>query len=74
MAEQGGWIVTIVALVFWAGVLALRGGFWRAGPFLADSPPDHPDWSAVVCVIPARNEAATFGRTLVSLFLQVYSG
>ena len=74
MAEQIGWIVTIVALVFWAGVLALRGGFWRAGPFLDDSPPDHPDWPGVVCVIPARNEAATIGGTVESLLGQDYPG
>ncbi len=74
MVEQGGWIVTIVALVFWAGVLMFRGGFWRAGPFLDPTPPDRPDWPGVVCVIPARNEAATIGATVGSLLGQDYPG
>ncbi len=77
MAEQGGWIVTLLSLVFWAGALALRGGFWRAGPFLDDSPPahsDHSDWPGVVCVIPARNEEKTIGGTVESLLSQDYPG
>ena len=77
MAEQGGWIVTLLSLAFWVGVLALRGGFWRPGPFLDDSPPahsDHSDWPGVVCVIPARNEEKTIGGTVESLLGQDYPG
>ncbi len=82
MAGHGGWIVTVLSLVFWAGVLALRGGFWRAGPTLDDlvldnpppARPDHSDWPGVVCVIPARNEAATIGGTVKSLLGQDYPG
>ncbi len=75
VAGYGGWIVTLVSLAFWAGVLALRGGFWRAGPFLDDSAPAHPDHlPGVVCVIPARNEAETIGGTVESLLGQDYPG
>ena len=74
MVELGGLIVTVLSLVFWAGVLTLRGGFWRAGPVLDQTPPDRPDWPGVVCVIPARNEEKTIGGTVESLLGQDYPG
>ncbi|MBC8337594.1 MAG: glycosyltransferase [Rhodospirillales bacterium] len=53
-------------------MLALRGRFWRADQRLVDAPADRTDWPDVVCVIPARNEAPTIGRTVASLTDQDY--
>lgn len=72
MLEQAGLIVTSVSLLFWVGVLVLRGGFWRANQRLTDPAPDLSRWPGVVCVIPARNEAPTIGGTVTSLLEQDY--
>ena len=72
--EQAGLIVASVSLLFWVGVLILRGGFWRADQRLTDSTPDLNPWPGVVCVIPARNEAPTIGGTVKSLLEQDYPG
>ena len=71
-----GLILAFVPLVFWAGILTLRGGFWRADQRLEDAPTERGarDWPEVVCVIPARNEAPTIGGTVASLTDQDYPG
>jgi hopene-associated glycosyltransferase HpnB len=74
MAMSGGLILALVALAFWIGVLALRGGFWRADQRLHDGPGGRDDWPDVVCVIPARNEAPTIGGCVASLTDQDYPG
>ena len=74
MAMSGGLILALVALAFWIGVLALRGGFWRADQRLHDAPAGCCDWPDVVCVIPARNEAPTIGGCVASLTDQDYPG
>ena len=66
--------LALVSLVFWVGVLALRGGFWRADQRLENAPDENRDWPDVVCVIPARNEALSIGRTVASLTEQEYPG
>lgn len=66
--------VTGLSLALWVGLLAFRGGFWRADQRLPDRPPDRPQWPGVVIVIPARNEAPTIGRTVASLLDQDYPG
>ncbi|NQV84255.1 MAG: glycosyltransferase [Rhodospirillales bacterium] len=71
---SAGLVLALAALVFWIGVLALRGGFWRADQRLRDAPAEPRDWPDVVCIIPARNEAPTIGRTVASLTDQDYPG
>ena len=61
-----------LCVVVWLYLLLGRGRFWLgwtepAAPPLADYPP-------VLAVIPARDEAAVIGRTLLSLFGQTYPG
>lgn len=74
MLDQAGLIVASVSLLFWVGVLALRGGFWRADQRLADADQKRNSWPDVVCVIPARNEAPTIGGTVNSSLQQDYPG
>lgn len=70
--DHAGLIVTFLSLFFWIGVLALRGGFWRADQRLPDNSPALEQWPGVICVIPARNEAPTIGTTVKSLLEQDY--
>jgi hopene-associated glycosyltransferase HpnB len=70
--EHVGLIAASVSLLFWVGILVLRGGFWRTGQRLADPAPELSQWPGVVCVIPARNEASTIGGTVKSLLEQDY--
>ena len=70
--EQAGLIVASVSLLFWVGVLILRGGFWRADQRLTDPTPDLNPWPGVVCVIPARNEAHNIARCVGSLLASDY--
>ncbi len=72
--EQAGLILALISLLFWVGILTLRGGFWRADQRLADPAPSLSQWPGVVCVIPARNEAPTIGGTVKSLLDQDYPG
>jgi hopene-associated glycosyltransferase HpnB len=67
-------VLALVSLLFWIGVLTLRGGFWRAGQRLDDAAAEKEDWPDVVAVIPARNEAETIGGTVGALLEQDYSG
>jgi len=70
----GSFLLAFAPLAFWAGILTLRGGFWRADQRLDDAPAGQGDWPEVVCVIPARNEAPTIGGTVASLTDQDYPG
>jgi hopene-associated glycosyltransferase HpnB len=55
--------------------LAGRGGFWLAGERDdRPAPPAPAEWPAIVAVIPARDEAASIGQTVQSLFGQDYPG
>ena len=76
MAVDGGLLLALVPLAFWAGILTLRGGFWRADQRLEDTTAEREpkDWPEVVCVIPARDEAPTIGETVASLTDQDYPG
>ena len=65
------------ALAAWLGLLAGRGGFWRASPRLdgaRDAVPPPASWPEVVAVVPARDEAETVGRAVASLAAQDYPG
>ena len=64
------------ALAAWLGLLAGRGGFWRARPRLdgAGAAPPPEDWPAVAAVVPARDEAETIGQAVAALAGQDYPG
>lgn len=63
-----------LSVLAWLGMLLFRGGFWLAEQRLPVHVPDRAEWPAVAAVIPARNEAATVGRTVSSLLSQDYPG
>jgi hopene-associated glycosyltransferase HpnB len=67
---------TIIPLILWAGILFLRGGFWRADQRLEIRPEVSMsgEWPEVACVIPARNESQTIAKTVASLTDQNYPG
>ena len=67
-------VAALLAAVAWVVMLLFRGGFWRADRRLSGSEPAPAVWPEVVAVIPARNEAATIGRTVGSLMSQDYPG
>lgn len=62
----------ILVLDIWLGLWLAHAGFWRIER--EPVPPPPADWPAVVCVIPARDEAAVIGETLRSLWTQDYPG
>jgi hopene-associated glycosyltransferase HpnB len=65
----------VVALVAWAYLIALRGGFWlmreRDDRHEAAAPRT---WPSVVAVVPARNEADVIATSIGSLVAQDYPG
>ncbi len=63
-----------LALTIWLDLLFLRGGFWRAAPFLGPNFPAPAKWPRVTAVVPARNEAACIAESLASLLGQDYPG
>ena len=67
-------IVALFALAVWIYLLAARGGFWLGRERDDRAEPAAAAWPAVVAVIPARDEAATIGRTVQSLLAQDYPG
>ncbi|HTT05938.1 MAG TPA: glycosyltransferase [Steroidobacteraceae bacterium] len=74
--------VAALPLLIWIYLLTARGGFWRVARLLnpyqpaADSPPLRRSGQArhVVAIIPARNEAASIGDTVLSLLRQDFDG
>ncbi|NQV48400.1 MAG: glycosyltransferase [Rhodospirillaceae bacterium] len=67
-------VIALVILSTWMGLLFLRGGFWKADQMLVEELPGPDIWPDVVCIIPARDEANTIGRTVDSLLGQDYPG
>jgi hopene-associated glycosyltransferase HpnB len=68
-------IFSLFVLALWLYLLAGRGSFWLAGE--RDDRPDlagPPVWPPITAVIPARDEAATIGRTVQSVLGQDYPG
>lgn len=63
-----------VAASAWIYLALLHGRFWRVQPLLAGAPPPRDIGARVAVVIPARNEAATIGRTVSSLTAQEWPG
>jgi hopene-associated glycosyltransferase HpnB len=65
-------LLTAFALLIWLYLLFGHGRFWQAGPVL---PRDRAAAApSVVVVVPARDEAALIGQTLLSLLTQDYPG
>ena len=69
-------ILSILSFIIWITLVFFRGAFWLLRPF-DDDRQAHNDlqtWPRVVAIVPARNEAATIGRTVESLVRQDYRG
>ena len=73
---MGLWLAffSLAALVIWAGMLLLRGGFWRAREHLDETSSKSTGFPAVAAIVPARNEGHTVSRTLRALMQQNYPG
>jgi hopene-associated glycosyltransferase HpnB len=69
-------LVAAVSLAIWIYLVFARGWFWRLGEFDQDKieTPPPTEWPRVIAVVPARNEAATIGRTAAALGRQDYPG
>jgi glycosyltransferase involved in cell wall biosynthesis len=77
--------ISLLSLAIWLYLATMHGTFWRlrefdqdpvaqasAGASAPSAPPVNPP--SVIAIVPARNEAATIGQTLTSLFQQNYPG
>ena len=79
--EGAGFVLAAVGILcfgIWVYLTVARGGFWRLPACLEDEArlegPSIKSWPRVTAVVPARNEAATIGPTIASLFQQDYPG
>jgi hopene-associated glycosyltransferase HpnB len=68
-----------MVVAIWLYLLAARGGFWLAAERDDRNAPGemlgwNGEWPAVAAVIPARDEAACIGETVLSLLCQDYPG
>jgi cellulose synthase/poly-beta-1,6-N-acetylglucosamine synthase-like glycosyltransferase len=68
--------VGCLSLAIWLYLAVARGNFWRLHEFDDDTAKHESpiDWTPVVAIIPARNEAATIAQVLSSLLKQNYAG
>ncbi len=67
--------LSLVSLGLWIGLLAFRGGFWKADQRFETAGNQEPeDWPSVTAIVPARNEAATIGLTVSAILEQDYPG
>lgn len=65
----------VIALLAWAYLIALRGGFWLIRERDDRREPPAPKaWPSVVAVVPARNEADVIATSIGSLVGQDYAG
>jgi hypothetical protein len=60
--------VAFIALAMWCYLAIGRGGFWRCAERDEENPRPPLNWPRLTAVIPARDEAASIGRCLESLF------
>jgi hopene-associated glycosyltransferase HpnB len=69
-------ILATLSLCIWVVLTFFRGAFWQLTSFDDDFAvhPAPTTWPRIIAVLPARNEAETIGRTVVSLASQQYSG
>ena len=67
---------TIVSLLIWVVLTFFRGAFWQLRRFDDDLAPAQnlTRWPRVAVIVPARNEAGTIARAVVSLVKQEYPG
>jgi hopene-associated glycosyltransferase HpnB len=61
-------LVGLASVLIWIYLIAFRGGFWRLHPAAAAAGPVPA--RNVVAVVPARDEAALVGRSILSLLAQ----
>jgi len=66
-------LLALLVLVIWLYLAFLRGNFWRLEEDHLEPKPLQ-KWPHVVVVVPARNEAATVARAVISLLGQNYPG
>lgn len=67
-------ILAFASIAIWAGLLAARGGFWRARETDEQEIADLRDWPEVVAIVPARDEVEVIERAIGSLVAQDYPG
>ena len=72
MAASG--VIASIVVAIWLYLLAGRGGFWRAAERDDPAPDWQGPWPDVAAIIPARDEAASVGKTVSSLLRQDYPG
>jgi len=69
--------VAALSSALWLYLLTLRGSFWRAQQLrspAATLSPREGAWPRVVVIVPARDEAALIGETVLALLKQDYRG
>jgi hopene-associated glycosyltransferase HpnB len=67
-------VFAAISLFCWVHLCWGRGGFWRADHRLPSETAELGTWPVVAAVIPARNEAESIGRAVLSLPTQDYPG
>lgn len=66
--------LSLLSFVIWLVLLLGRGRFWRCDQRLPETVEDLDHWPAIICVIPARDEAETIVETVTSIKGQTYPG
>jgi hopene-associated glycosyltransferase HpnB len=66
-------LLTLLALLIWAGMILFHGRYWQAGPILPPVP-DGARLPAVDVVVPARDEAPSIAAAIDSLTRQILPG
>lgn len=66
-------LIAILPLAVWLYLFFARGNFWQFREETLEATPLK-CWPRVVAIVPARNEAVTIGRAVVSLANQDYPG
>ncbi len=66
-------LVAAIPLTIWIYLFLARGNFWQLKEDDAQPQP-LASWPSVVVIVPARNEAETIARTVISLAKQDYPG
>ena len=66
--------LAVLAALCWATLVLFRGGWWRGRENDADAPAATAPFPAVLCVVPARDEADTIAATVRGVLAQDYAG
>jgi hopene-associated glycosyltransferase HpnB len=67
-------LLASMVVAIWAYLLLGRGGFWLTRQRDDGAASGEGSWPAIVAIIPARDEAETVGKTIISLLQQHYPG